>query len=370
MPIFMDRHEVTGVTAEEVAEVHQEDLKIQHKHGCRALTYWFDEERGTAFCLIEAPDRKAVEEMHTDAHGLIPNKIVEVDSSLVEGFLGRIEDPEPSCSSGESNFLVFQDPGFRVLMVTEWKDAEIIVSKIGSETGYKFLSNGNRIIQHAAKQYNGREVKSACDHVVISFTSVTKAVECALEIQRKLEKYLAQTNGIKLQACIGLSAGEPVTEHPNFFGEAFQLARRLCYIADSRRIMLSSKVREQYQEENPGVLPEGKALSSMEEKFLNRLTDTTEKFWNQDDFNVSDFCRRIGVSKSQLYRKTRKLTGRTPNGFMKEYRLSRSVELLKTHPENIAKVAYEAGFNSPSYFSKSFKKQYGLLPSEYINNIR
>lgn len=51
MPIFMDRHELSQVTAEDDANVRQENLKIQDKFGCRGLTYWFDEKRGTAFCL-------------------------------------------------------------------------------------------------------------------------------------------------------------------------------------------------------------------------------------------------------------------------------------------------------------------------------
>jgi hypothetical protein len=57
MPIFMDRHDINGVTAEDLAKVHQKDLEIQHLYNFRGLTYWFDEERGTTFCSVEAPDR-------------------------------------------------------------------------------------------------------------------------------------------------------------------------------------------------------------------------------------------------------------------------------------------------------------------------
>jgi len=72
MPIFMDRHDIPGLTAMDVAEGHKQDLLIQDRYDCRALTYWFDEKRGTAFCLIEAPKKEAVERMHDEAHGLIP----------------------------------------------------------------------------------------------------------------------------------------------------------------------------------------------------------------------------------------------------------------------------------------------------------
>ena len=56
MPIYMDRHDLDSVTAKDVALVHLEDIKVQGKFNCKGLTYWFDEERGTAFCLVESPN--------------------------------------------------------------------------------------------------------------------------------------------------------------------------------------------------------------------------------------------------------------------------------------------------------------------------
>src|SRR5680860_815048 len=89
MPLYMDRHDVSKeVTAEIVADLHQKDLKIQHKFNCKGLTYWFDEKRKTAFCLVEAPNKAALKEMHDQAHGEVPNRIIEVDNAVVESFLG------------------------------------------------------------------------------------------------------------------------------------------------------------------------------------------------------------------------------------------------------------------------------------------
>lgn len=88
MPIYMDRHDVSEmVTAEYVAQLHQQDLKVQDQFGCRGLTYWFDDKRKTAFCLIEAPDMKALEDMHNHAHGQVPHRIIEVEPRIVESFL-------------------------------------------------------------------------------------------------------------------------------------------------------------------------------------------------------------------------------------------------------------------------------------------
>ena len=79
MPIFMDRHFIEGATHHAIANAHEKDLKTQGKYGVKFLTYWFDEERSTAFCLVDAPDRKSIEEAHNDAHGDIPHEITDVE---------------------------------------------------------------------------------------------------------------------------------------------------------------------------------------------------------------------------------------------------------------------------------------------------
>src|SRR5215467_4676853 len=93
MPIYMDVHLVPGVKAKDVAEAHRKDLLHQEEYNCKCMTYWIDEQRESIFCLIEAPEKSVVEELHRKAHGLIPNKIIEVNNNLVESFLGRIYDP-------------------------------------------------------------------------------------------------------------------------------------------------------------------------------------------------------------------------------------------------------------------------------------
>ncbi|MGN6533412.1 MAG: DUF4242 domain-containing protein, partial [Ginsengibacter sp.] len=110
MPIYMDRHDVSEmVTAEIVAQLHQKDLRIQDQFQCRGLTYWFDEKRKTAFCLVEAPTEKAIQSMHHFAHGEVPNKIIEVDPKIVESFLGRIADPH---KAKENTLTIINDPAF------------------------------------------------------------------------------------------------------------------------------------------------------------------------------------------------------------------------------------------------------------------
>ena len=69
MPIYLDRHDIKGVKATDVAALHLKDLEIQDRYGVKYLTYWFDEERGTTFCLVDAPDETFAERVHREAHG-------------------------------------------------------------------------------------------------------------------------------------------------------------------------------------------------------------------------------------------------------------------------------------------------------------
>ena len=89
MPVYMDRHYVEGATRHALADAHQKDLALQDKYNVKFLTYWFDEMRCTAFCLIEAPNRETIERAHNEAHGLVPNEIIEVDPAVVDAFLGQ-----------------------------------------------------------------------------------------------------------------------------------------------------------------------------------------------------------------------------------------------------------------------------------------
>jgi AraC-like DNA-binding protein len=134
-------------------------------------------------------------------------------------------------------------------------------------------------------------------------------------------------------------------------------------------IILSSEVKELYDSENPRGLPREKkayCLTPMEERFLNSLMDFTESVWNDTNFKVDDLGKPVGCSKSQLYRKMMSLTGKSPNSFIRDYRLGEALTLLHKSTKNISEVAYETGFTSPSYFSKCFHKQYGRNPSEYL----
>ena len=372
MPIYMDRHDLPGeITAEDVAKVHQEDLKIQSQYGCRGLTYWFDEKRGTAFCLIEAPDKNAVKEMHDQAHGMIPNRIIEVDSKVVNAFLGRIQNPSSFGPVNEQESDVINESAFRTIMFSNVLDFSILKAKFGKEIAYSVLRLHNEIVRKATEHCGGREVKCLRDGFIASFCSSTSGLECARVIQKELKDQNKHPDYPVLQIRIGISAGPPVSSDPEFFGSAVHLAQRLCYVAGSDRIIISAEVKKQITEEEPASFTDMRitALTAGDEEFLNRLMDVTESVWNEEGFNVCDFGKRVGSSKAQLYRKTTMLCGYSPNNFMKEYRLRKAAEAIEKQQGNTSEIAYKSGFSSPSYFTKCFNQRFGILPSSFAAAI-
>src|ERR1700689_2289171 len=68
MPLYMDRHALPGATAADIATAHLRDLEVQERFGVRFVTYWFEEEAGSGFCLIEGPDKESVEAAHRASH--------------------------------------------------------------------------------------------------------------------------------------------------------------------------------------------------------------------------------------------------------------------------------------------------------------
>jgi hypothetical protein len=79
MLLDMDYHnKIDGLTASAVADAHDKDLGVQDRHGVRYLKYWFDEDNGNVFCLVEAPSSEAAEAVHRESHGLMADEIVEV----------------------------------------------------------------------------------------------------------------------------------------------------------------------------------------------------------------------------------------------------------------------------------------------------
>jgi AraC-like DNA-binding protein len=376
MPIFMDRHEIPGATAVDVAKAHQKDLGVQAKYNCRAMTYWFDEARSAAFCLIDAPEAEAVVQMHNEAHGLVPNRIIQVNNELVEAFLGRIGDPAAARTVGELEAPVFEDTAFRVVLAVEVKDVAILTARHGAAATHELLRAHDTIVNDAIRQHQSGKVTKSDNRSLVTLLSASSAVECARQIQSGLNAWSVgdgRTARSTSHAGIGLSAGEPVADGMGLFGDAIQWAKRMCGLARDNRIFVASTVGNEYRRENSFALASEESLTvldTIQERFLNELMAVTENRWNDGRFQVEDLARQVGRSKSQLYRMLMSLTGYSPKELVRDFRLRKASELLDARRGNVTEVALETGFSSAAHFSKSFQERFGILPSACLKAPR
>jgi AraC-like DNA-binding protein len=221
----------------------------------------------------------------------------------------------------------------------------------------------NEVIRKELTAHGGREAENEGAGFIGSFASAAKAVSCALAIQQSLSESEWDLTGFRL----GINAGEPVSKNEKLFGDTIQLADRMCMVAKNRQVAISSAVKELvskdfFHNKHNNIL----TFSTNDETLIGLLFNKLEENWQDPGFNVTDYCQSMAMSKSQLYRTTTALSGFSPNTLLKEYRLEKARELMKKQNYNISQITFDSGFSSPSYFTKCFKKKYGLLPMAYL----
>jgi class 3 adenylate cyclase len=243
MPIFLDRHDLSGLTAADIAEAHRKDLEVQTQYGVRFLTYWFDESRGTGFCLIDAPDIETAMRVHDEAHGDVAKDVIEVDLSAVQAFLGRVADPAPSSGAKEITF----DSALRAIMFTDIVGSTSMTERLGDARSVEMVRAHDALVRRALKDAGGRVVKHTGDGIMASFAEAANSVRCARAIQQAFEAFNLASKE-KLRVRIGIDIGEPVADSNDLFGSTVQMAARLCQSAQPDAILVSSAVRDRVRE--------------------------------------------------------------------------------------------------------------------------
>jgi class 3 adenylate cyclase len=235
--MYLDRHEGMEISPEDLAAAHLQDLEEEGALDVHYHTYWFDQDRGSVFCLAEGPSREAIEEVHRRAHGAMPTSIIELDAGVpLNSFMGPLPEHPP----GEA----YADSAFRAIVFTDVRGSVAQTQALGDDGHLLVLREHNEIVRAALAAHGGHEVKHTGDGIMASFSSVTAAVAFAVEVQEKLI-VRNETAEVPLHVGIGISAGEPVTDGDgDLFGAAVQLAARLCGVAEPGAITTSVAVRE------------------------------------------------------------------------------------------------------------------------------
>src|SRR5438270_8400829 len=146
MPTYMDIHEVHGMTAEDVAKAHASDLEVQSKYGVSYLKYWVNDSCGKAFCLVDAPNAEAANHVHREAHGMVAEKIIEVQPEVAEGFLGGGQVSPAGAALIPGGKTDARDSGIRTILFTDIVGSTTLTQRHGDEMGMEFVRVHDTIV--------------------------------------------------------------------------------------------------------------------------------------------------------------------------------------------------------------------------------
>ena len=257
----MDIHEIPGgVSAEDVAKAHARDVEVQSKYGVNYHKYWVNEKAGKIFCLCHAPNAEAAKQVHREAHGLVAEKVIQVEPEVADLFMGGSEVNGAGAVVFPGGSPDDRDPGIRTILFTDIVESTAMTRRIGDEAAMELLHIHDDIVRNALSDLGGREIKHLGDGIMASFVSAASAVKCATRVQREIAKHGRESANCPIKLRVGVAAGEPVEHHNDLFGCTVQLASRLCSNAQPDQILVSNVVAE---------LCEGKLLSFEE---LGELT--------------------------------------------------------------------------------------------------
>lgn len=141
--------------------------------------------------------------------------------------------------------------------------------------------------------------------------------------------------------------------------DAHELQVRVKNLIEQRR-----KLRERFRREVT-IKPKEVAITSADERFIRRAMEVVDAHISELEFTSEQFAKEMFLSRMQFHRKMRALVDLSPWQFVRKLRLARAADLLRRRSGNIAGIAYQVGYDSPSKFTHAFREEYGKTPSEY-----
>jgi AraC-like DNA-binding protein len=350
MPLYMDIHTVDSdtFTVEDVVKAHMEDLAIQERFGVIQIKYWVNVEDKTLFCLMEGPTKEACNEVHKESHGNTACNIIEVSDDEYNLFLGvgKSVNDLAHTISGEL------DTGYRTILLISLVD---FTGKYGH-----YINEIQRLIE----QHKGVPILQPDDDIMVSFIYASNAILCALAIGKLLKSI---PDNIEFN--LTLVSGRPVDEQGNnLFEETKKKVQYLCALGIKKTMYIDSETKTLSNKERISSKirkDDFKVVQNEDFIFLFQLFDILNKDLHHPDFNSAILSAHLGLSKSQAYRKIKSLTGIAPNQLIQEIRLRQSLKRLKQNSTTIAEIAYDLGFNSPTYFARVFRKRFGITPTYF-----
>jgi YesN/AraC family two-component response regulator len=269
-----------------------------------------------------------------------------------------LEDPdpniEPAPDSAAKLVQTVKEGKLKLLIVEDSKD---VAAYLTSLLAFKYEIH---------KAWNGVEGLELAVHVVpdLIISDVMMPVMDGFTLCQRLKQDI-RTSHIPIilltarnetaSRMEGLSSGADA-----YLGKPFN--KEELFIRIDKLITLRRELRDSLERMTSD--PEIRAPHDKEYAFLKRVREILESHLSEDDFGIEDLSASMGMSRSQLYRKFSALTDTSVHQFIRNLRLTKARELLRSSDLNVTEVAYDTGFKNPSHFSRIYSEHFGIPPSK------
>ncbi len=139
------------------------------------------------------------------------------------------------------------------------------------------------------------------------------------------------------------------------------LTARCMQLLEQRNLLKTNYAKEVVNVAEAPVI----IVSEQDKKLRAQLDIWLASHLSESSLNINDFAQKMGYGRTTFYKKIKKLTGKTPNDYIKSMRMDKALQLLEDDTQTIASISYEVGIDDPFYFSKVFKQYFGISPSQY-----
>ena len=338
------RHEGSGIglaVAKSFVELHGGTIDVQNQ----------PVGTGTIF-TVTIPRVAVTEDEMVDAGSL------QIDAATIETELGDSFEGENAFES---------EPKPLVLVIDDNADLRQYMQMLLGEQ-YRVITAGDGLTGV------GKAMRTVPDVIVCDMMMpVMDGIECCRRLKQEVNTshipiLMLTANALDEQRVKGLAEGGADAYMSKPFN-ADVLRAQLRSLVDNH-----NRVRNFFGPSDPSNLsnpsnssnPSNPSTPSLDDRFLVKMKDIIERSLSDSDFGVEQLGDLMGMSRAQLYRKTKALTNYSPVELIRNMRLKRAQQMLAQGDDTIAQVAYSVGFTAPSYFTKCYKDFFGEMPNELV----
>lgn len=323
------------------------------------LTQEFVKMHGGKISLESDPNKKTVFtiEIPTDKHHLPEYSIIENQNKILESDTESIIDAE------RTREITARKYNYTILIVEDDQGIREYLSEELSEN-FQVLTaeNGLEALQLMEKQTNITLVLSDVLMPWMNGFELCKKIK-ASPVLSDIPVILLTALGEIDQRMYGIAEGADDYIRKPFHIDYVKV--KIIRLLEERR-RLQKKFMQTMQTGGIPIIENNKKIDSSDEIFISQFISLLETSYAKTDISVEKLSEELNISRVHLYRKIKEISGLTPVDYLRNFRLSKAVELLDKRRFSVSEVAYQTGFSSPAYFSKCFKDVFNMTPSEYM----